>query len=58
MKGLLLKDLYQLWKYCRTFLLIVVVFLGVSFVSPENLFFSLYPAMICGVLPMTLLSYD
>ena len=58
MKGLLLKDLYQLWKYCRTFLLIVVVFLGVSFVNAENLFFSLYPAMICGILPMTLLSYD
>ena len=31
MKGLLLKDLYMAAKYCRAFLLIVVVFLAVSF---------------------------
>ena len=31
MKGLLLKDFYLSWRYCRAFLLIVAVFFGVSF---------------------------
>jgi len=58
MKGLLLKDFYQLWKYCRMFLLCIAVFLAMIFVSGENLFFSLYPALLCGILPVTLFSYD
>ena len=58
MKGLLLKDLYMSFKYCRAFLLMVMVFLGASFLGEDNIFFILYPTMIAGVIPMTLLSYD
>lgn len=58
MKGLLLKDLYMAAKYCRAFLLIVVVFLAVSFFGDDNIFFVVYPAMIAGIVPVTLISYD
>ena len=58
MKGLLLKDLYMASKYCRAFLLIVVVFLAVSFFGDDNIFFVVYPAMIAGIVPVTLISYD
>lgn len=58
MKGLLLKDLYMSFKYCRAFLLMVMVFLGASFLGEDNILFILYPTMIAGVIPMTLLSYD
>ena len=33
MKGLLLKDLYMATKYCRSFLLVIVVFLSISFLG-------------------------
>lgn len=58
MKGLLLKDFYMAQKYCRAFLLIVVVFLLVSFTGDENIFFIVYPSMIAGIIPMSLISYD
>ena len=58
MKGLLLKDFYLSWRYCRAFLVIVAVFLAVSFVGEDNVFFMIYPIMIASVIPMTLLSYD
>lgn len=59
MKGLLLKDWYVLVRYCRSFLLIMVAFLAVSLGAEENnLFFTMYPCLLCGILPVTLLSYD
>lgn len=58
MSGLLLKDFYLSWRYCRAFLVIVAVFLAVSFVGSENLFFLVYPMMISSVIPMSLISYD
>lgn len=58
MKGLLLKDFYLSWRYCRAFLVIVAVFLGVSFAGEDNIFFLIYPIMIASVIPMTLVSYD
>lgn len=58
MKGLLLKDLYMSSKYCRAFLIIVFVFLAVSFFGDDNIFFIVYPTMIAGIIPMTLISYD
>lgn len=58
MKGLLLKDFYLSWRYCRAFLVIVVVFLAVSFTGDDNIFFLIYPIMIASVIPMTLVSYD
>lgn len=39
MKGLLLKDLYMVVKYCKAYLLIAVVFLAVSLMGSDNLIF-------------------
>ena len=58
MRALFLKDWYMAKSYCRSYLLIVVVFAAVSFVSSESLFFMAYPAIMFGILPVTLISYD
>ena len=58
MKGLLLKDLYMMKKYCKSYFLITVVFIAVSFTSSENLFFVFYPCLLCGMIPVNLLGYD
>ena len=58
MKGLLLKDFYMMKKYCKAYLLIVVVFTAVSLVSDDNMFFVFYPILLCGMIPVNLLGYD
>lgn len=58
MKGLIIKDLYQAKRYCRAILLFLAVFLAVSLANPGNLFYLLYPCILCGMIPITLLSYD
>ena len=58
MKGLLLKDLYMMKKYCKSYLLITVAFIALSFASSENLFFVFYPCLLCGMIPVNLLGYD
>ena len=58
MKGLLLKDWYMMKSYCRSYLLIVTVFLAVSFMGDSNLFFAFYPCILCSMIPITLHSYD
>ncbi len=57
MKGLLLKDLYMIRAYCKSYLLIVVIFLVVSFLG-GNTFFIYYPCLLCGMIPINLLAYD
>ena len=58
MKGLLLKDLYMMKKYCRAYFIIAVAFIAVSFASSENMFFVFYPCLLCGMIPVNLLGYD
>ena len=58
MKGLILKDIYMMMKYCRAYLLIIIVFTAVSFVDNGNLFLVFYPTILCGMIPVNLLSYD
>lgn len=58
MKGLLLKDIYQLIKYCKVFLLITIMFAALAFKDRGNLFFLLFLGIIGGMLPMNLLAYD
>ena len=58
MKGLLLKDWYMLKAYCRTYLMIAVIFFGVAFFSKDNLMFLFYPCILCGMIPINLLAYD
>ena len=55
MKGLILKDLYMTRKYFRSYLLILAVFLAVSLVQADNLFFCFYPFLICAMIPVNLL---
>ncbi len=59
MKGLLLKDFYQAAKYCRSYLLICLVFLGISLFAPDsNDFFVVYPCLLAGMVPVNLIAYD
>ena len=58
MKGLLLKDLYMMRKYCWMMLAVIVLFTAVSFVDKANMFFQFYPIVIISVLPVTILGYD
>lgn len=58
MKGLLLKDFYMITKYCKAYLLIVVVFIAISLASNDNLLFFFYPCLLAELIPPTLLSYD
>ena len=58
MRGLLLKDWYMTCKYCKSYLLIVVVFMGVSLAGGDNLFFAFYPCLLSGMIPVNLLGYD
>lgn len=58
MKGLLLKDFYLSWRYCRAFIVIVAVFIALSWADEENMFFLLYPTILVSMIPVTLLGYD
>lgn len=58
MKGLLLKDLYMMKKYCRAYLLVAVVLIVTSLFAEENLFMTFYPCVLCGMIPVNLLAYD
>lgn len=58
MKGLLLKDLYMSVAYLKSFLFVILVFLGVSAFEEDNWFFVMYPVMIAGMIPVSLVSYD
>ena len=58
MKGLLLKDWYNLRRYCRSLLLIDLVFILAGVFQRENVFFAAYPMLFAGVVPLTLFSYD
>lgn len=58
MKGLLRKDCYMLFRYCRMILLVVLVFVPLSAMQDAGLFLILYPAMLISLLPATLLSYE
>ena len=58
MKGLILKDLYMAKKYFRSFLLLIVLFLGMALVDQGNLFFVFYPCLLSGMIQVTLLAYD
>lgn len=58
MKGLLLKDLYVTKKYCRSLALFVAVFSVMQVINRDSALFAFLPAVIGGMLPMTLIAYD
>lgn len=58
MKGLLLKDFYMTLKYCRAMLLMMVAFILASLGTDDTFFYTFYPCLLSGMLPVTLLGYD
>ena len=60
MKGLLLKDAYQMWCYTRwiTLVSIAMMLMGTFFMKDGSNFFMLYSGLLLGMFPMTLLAYD
>ncbi len=58
MKGLLLKEWYCLVGYARAFLVICAAFFAAAVFIEQNSFLLYYPCVICGLLVMTLLSYE
>ena len=60
MKGLLLKDVYQMWYYTRMLILaaVVMMLVGVFGMKEGSNVFMLYGGFLLGIFPMTLLAYD
>ena len=58
MKGLLYKDFLSIVKHYRTYFLLCLVFMVVSWFSPENLFYSLYPCVLIGSILVGLVALD
>lgn len=60
MKGLIRKDFYLLWSYCRLMPLFLLAFIIFSAFSSDGQspFFIYYPCILSSVLPVNLLAYD
>lgn len=58
MKGLLLKDLYMMKQYCKYYLFCAIGFTVLSLMSTDNMFFTFYPCLLCGMIPVNLMGYD
>ena len=60
MKGLLLKDAYQLWSYTRWIILasVAMMLMGTFFMKEGSNFFMLYGGLLLGMSPISLLAYD
>lgn len=58
MKGLLLKDWYLTIKYCKAYLFLVIFFSLISVFSDGNVFFLIYPCLMCSIIPVNLFAYD
>lgn len=58
MKGLLLKDIYVMSKYCKVFGFIILLFLALSLFSEPEMFYVMYPAIIASVIPVSMISVD
>ena len=58
MKGLLLKDFYQLLRLFKLYFIVAAVFLALIAIGGENFFAIVYLSAVGGVIPMTLLAYD
>lgn len=60
MRGLLTKEYYLILKTCKSYLLIILPFLLISLVAPENgmNFFMFYPTLMVSMIPNNLLTSD
>ena len=60
MKGLLLKDAYQVWYYAKLVIVAAVAMMAAGVITIMNgaNFFIVYAGFLLGTMPMTLLAYD
>ncbi len=58
MKGLITKDFIMLWRYCKSFLFLMVVFLIGSVFVTVNSFMTVYPIVLAGMFPFTICAYE
>lgn len=58
MLGLILKDIYMVWNYCKAVVTVCIIFLISSLFIEGNLFFTIYPIIISGIIPFSLLVYE
>lgn len=58
MKGLLLKDLYVMRKYNRSFIAMTVIFLLISAWGQGGSFLTVYPVLMASIISTSILSYD
>lgn len=58
MKALLYKDFCLLRKHGRAYLFVVVFILLAAVLEEDGLFMLLYPCMLAGMVPVTLMGYD
>lgn len=60
MKGLLRKDFYLLWNYCRLFIILVLGFIVISVFAgnEDNAFLVYYPCILGSAMSINLLAYD
>jgi hypothetical protein len=58
MKGLLRKELYLIWAYCRIFLLMIAVFIVAGALGDQTDFMVVYPMVIGMIVAVSTLSYD
>ena len=58
MKGLILKDLYMIKAYFRTYLRLIFGFIVLSSFSKESAFMYFYPMILAGSMPFSFFAYD
>ena len=58
MKGLLKKEFYITMKSFRIHLLMCIVFLVLGAWSETSFFVLIYPAILCGMIPVSILNFD
>ncbi len=58
MLGLILKDIYMVWNYCKAVVTVCIIFLVSSLFVEGSLFFTIYPIVISGIIPFSLLVYE
>lgn len=59
MKGLIQKDFYLMFRYCKIIMVISLIFTCVPvFAGQDSAFFMFYPFVIATMLPVSIISYD
>jgi len=58
MKGLMIKDFYQLKSYLRVFLVMILFCVLIGFSDQDAVFMTYYPPILMGMMPITMFAYD